>query len=76
MTRLPMLSSDEKLKEIRRLYFATTKKTIREDLAKALDLLKSMQSEEERARATVFMHGLNEMHREWSKGSKRRGSKN
>ena len=76
MTQLKMLSADDKLAEIRRLYFDATKQSINADLAKALDLLKSMASEEERERATVFMHGLNEMHREWSKGSKRRGSKN
>src|SRR4029078_10941244 len=59
--KLPMLSSDDKLAEIRRLYFKTTRQTIQEDLARALDLLKSMHSEEERERATVYMEGLREM---------------
>jgi hypothetical protein len=83
MTNLKMLTTDDKLAEIRRLYFSATKKTIDQDLAKALDLLKSMNSEEERERATVFMEGLNEMRRDWkgkgpggSGGSKdSRGSK-
>jgi hypothetical protein len=65
--KLPMLSTDEKLAEIRRLYFSTTRQTIDRDLSKALDLLKSMQTEEERERATVYMHGLNEMRAEWVK---------
>ena len=74
MTQLKMLSTDEKLAEIRRLYFNTTRQTIQEDLAKALDLLKSMNSEEERERATVFMEGLAEMRSDWArqnKGSRR-----
>jgi hypothetical protein len=65
MTPLKMLSTDDKLTEIRRLYFTTTRKTIQDDLAKALDLLKSMPSEEERERATVYMEGLNQMRRDW-----------
>src|SRR6266566_7632800 len=73
MTRLKMLSSDDKLAEIRRLYFSTTKQTIQDDLAKALDLLKSMNSEEERERATVYMEGLAQMYKDWrrNKGPKR-----
>jgi hypothetical protein len=67
---LRMLSTDEKLAEIRRLYFETTKETIRQDLEKALDLLKSMASEEERERATVFMEGLAEMRKDWAKRDK------
>jgi hypothetical protein len=66
-----MLSATDKHAEIRRLYFTTTKQTIHEDLAKALDLLKSMASEEERERATVYMEGLAQMRRDWS-GKKKR----
>ena len=51
MTQLKMLTADDKLAEIRRLYFSTTKQTIQADLTKALDLLKSMTTEEERERA-------------------------
>ena len=64
--KLPMLTADEKLAEIRRLYFAATRQSIQQDLEKALDLLKSMGSEEERERATVYMEGLNEMRRDWA----------
>jgi len=67
-----MLTADDKLAEIRRLYFKTTKQTIPEDLAKALDLLKSMSSEEERERATVYMEGLAEMYKNWVRKKKRR----
>jgi hypothetical protein len=72
MTPIRMLTADDKLAEIRRLYFKTTKQTIPEDLAKALDLLKSMSSEEERERATVYMEGLAEMYKNWVRKKKRR----
>ena len=67
MTQLKMLSADDKLAEIRRLYFNTSKATIENDLTKALDLLKSMETEDERERATVFMEGLSEMRRDWER---------
>jgi hypothetical protein len=71
--KLRMLSSDDKLAEIRRLYFSTTRERIDADLAKALDLLKSMNSEEERERATVYMEGLAQMRSEWA--GKRKGKR-
>jgi len=70
--KLKMLSTDDKIAEIRRLYFSTTKKTIQEDLTKALDLLKSMHTEEERERATVYMEGLAQMRSDWARSTKRR----
>jgi len=70
--KLRMLSTDDKLAEIRRLYFAATRETIDADLAKALDLLKSMNSEEERERATVYMEGLAQMRSEWARRRKTR----
>ena len=54
------------LAEIRRIYFKTTKRTIQHDLAHAIELLKSLPSEEEREKATVYMEGLAEMRREWA----------
>ncbi len=72
--KLPMLSADDKLAEIRRLYFRTTRQTIQDDLAKALDLLKSMASEAERERATVYMEGMAQMRTDRSKG-KSKGQK-
>jgi hypothetical protein len=75
--KLPMLSADDKLAEIRRLYFRTTRQTIHDDLGRALDLLKSMHTEEERERATVYMEGLAQMRSDWSRGqrSKRKGKR-
>ena len=58
--------SDEKLDEIRRLYFGTTPKTIQRDLDRAIDILKSLKDEDERGKAAVFMEGLNEMRKEWN----------
>ena len=72
--KLRMLSTDDKLAEIRRLYFRTTRATIQDDLAKALDLLKSMPSEEDRERATVYMEGMAQMRKEWS-GKRKKGSR-
>jgi hypothetical protein len=77
--KLRMLSDDEKLGEIRRLYFTTTRETIHKDLESALDLLRSMSTEQERERATVFMDGLSQMRSEWAgrrnKSTGRRSSK-
>ena len=73
--KLPMLSADDKHAEIRRLYFKTTRQTIQQDLEKALDLLKSMTSEAERERATVYMEGLAQMRRDWAGNRKVRSKK-
>jgi hypothetical protein len=69
---LKMLTSDDKLGEIRRLYFSTTAKTIQQDLEKALDLLKSMDTEDEREKATVYMEGLAQMRKDWKQKKGRR----
>lgn len=55
----------EVLGEIRTIYFKTSKKTIDADLDHALELLRSLPDEETREKATVYMHGLSEMEREW-----------
>ena len=57
------------LGEIKRLYYDTTKATIQKDLARAIELLKTMPTEEERERAAVYMDGLAEMRREWASES-------
>lgn len=54
------------LSEIKRLYYQTTKATIKQDLARAVELLKGMPSEDERSRAAVYMDGLAQMRSEWS----------
>ena len=70
----PQRPTDEILAEIRSIYFTTTKSTILRDFDRAIDLLKSIPTAEERQRATVFMDGLAEMRREFSAGSSPRTS--
>ncbi len=74
MTQLKILSADDKLTEIRRLYFATSRQSIEGDLTRALDLLKSMATEDERERATVYMEGLAEMAKDWARVSAPKGA--
>jgi len=72
MKQLKMLSDDDKRAEIRRLYFQTSRQTIQRDLERALDLLKSMTSEDERERVTVYMEGLAQMRNDWARQDRRR----
>lgn len=51
--------------EIKKLYYAATKGTIDDDIDRAIDLLKTLPSEEERDRVAVFMEGLAQMRIEW-----------
>lgn len=69
--KLPMLSADEKVAEIKRIYYAATRQTIKADLARAVELLKSMTSEDERERAAVYMDGLSEMRSDWARTENR-----
>jgi hypothetical protein len=69
--KLVMLTPDDKLAEIKRLYYRTTRQTIKQDFEKALQLLKSMASEEERERAAVYMDGLSQMRSDWARKKKR-----
>jgi len=69
-----MLSADDKIAEIKRLYYRTTAKTIQADLARALDLLKSMNNEEERERAAVYMDGLAQMRQDWGRRGKKKAN--
>jgi len=61
------------LEEIKQLYYKTTAATIDRDFARAIDLLKAMQSDQERGRAHVYMEGLAEMRKDWSRGPRRTG---
>ena len=63
---------EDRLAEIRRLYFSTTPKTILRDFDRAVDLIKAMDSESERERATVYMQGLAEMRKEFGFGKKKK----
>jgi len=72
---IKMLSSEEKAAEIKRLYYQASRVTIKQDLVKAIDLLKSMASEEERERVAVYMDGLSEMRSDWAREGKKVRSK-
>ena len=73
----PARPVDEILADIRQLYFKTTKGTILRDFDRAIDLLKSIPSPEDRQRATVYMGGLAEMRKEFTSSgtSSRRGGR-
>ena len=60
------------LDEIRRIYFKTRRETIEHDFAHAIELLKALPDEASRSKAHVFMEGLAEMQRDWSKPAKKR----
>ena len=59
------------LAEIRSLYFKATKQSIDRDFDRAVDLLKSLPSVEDRQRATVYMEGLAEMRKDWKRRARR-----
>jgi hypothetical protein len=52
--------------EIKRLYYGATRTTIQSDLARAIELLKTLPNEEARERVAVYMDGLAQMRSEWS----------
>ncbi len=60
----------DRLEEIKRLYYKTTRATIDRDFDRAIDLLKELP-EAERPRATVYMEGLAEMRKEFKRGQSR-----
>jgi hypothetical protein len=60
-----MSGAEEKIAEIRRIYFKTTRATIVQDFDRAIDLLKSIESPKDRERATVYMQGLADMKKEF-----------
>ena len=61
------MTDGSKLAEIREIYFKTTRESIDHDLANAIELLKSLPSEDDREKATVYMQGLAEMQRNWAR---------
>ncbi len=60
----------DKLAEIKRLYLQTTAATVRRDLARAVEILKSMETDAERERAAVYMDGLSQMRSEWAQAKR------
>jgi hypothetical protein len=67
--------AERALADIREIYFKTTRQTIEHDLAHAIELLKSLPTEEDRERARVYMDGLSQMRSEWGGRKKRRSGK-
>jgi hypothetical protein len=57
--------------EIKRLYYAATKATIKDDLYRAIDLLKTLPTEEDREKVAVYMDGLAQMRAEWGASASR-----
>jgi len=58
--------------QIREIYFKTTKRTIEHDIAHAIELLKTLPTEEERDKAAVYMDGLSQMRSEWTGADKKK----
>jgi hypothetical protein len=63
------------LAEIRQIYFKTSRRTIDNDFAHAIELLKTLPDEESRAKAHVYMEGLAEMRKEWGGITKVKGQR-
>jgi hypothetical protein len=63
----PGATATDPLAELRQIYFKTSKKTIDNDFAHAIELLKSLPSEEAREKAHVYMTGLAELRKEWGR---------
>jgi hypothetical protein len=59
------MSAMDPVAEIKRLYYGTTRATVQRDLERAVALLKTLRTEEERERVSVFMDGLSQMRSEW-----------
>ena len=66
------MTAPTKLAQIRKIYFTTSRTTILKDFDRAIDILKSMDNEKERERATVYMQGLAEMRKEFGKSKQQK----
>ena len=64
--------SGDKVAAIRKMYFEATPKTIERDFERAIDILKTLQDDEARGKAAVYMEGLNELRKEWGRGPRGR----
>jgi hypothetical protein len=56
--------------QIKRLYYAATKATIQKDLEQAIDLLKTLPTEDDREKVAVYMDGLSQMRSEWKQATR------
>ena len=69
----PPPDAEAAIAEIRRIYFKTSRLTIEHDFAHAIELLKTLPTEEQRERATVYMEGIAQMRKDWAARSGRSG---
>lgn len=51
--------------EIKQIYYAATKATIENDIDRAIDLLKTLPTDDDREKVAVYMDGLAQMRTEW-----------
>ena len=51
--------------EIKRLYYKTTAATVEHDLQRAIELLKTLDSDAERTSVAGYMDGLSQLRSEW-----------
>jgi hypothetical protein len=70
------MTVDETLHRLKALYFEATAATIADAFDEAIDLLKTLPTEEDRERAAVYMEGLAEMKGEFGGGTPRRKTAN
>ena len=66
------MTVDETLARLKELYFRTTQSTIEDAFDEAIDLLKTLPSDDERERAAVYMEGLAEMKREFASSPRKK----
>jgi hypothetical protein len=69
------MTVDETLARLKELYFRTTPATIEDAFDEAIDLLKTLPSDDERERAAVYMEGLAEMKQEFARTQRSQGSR-
>jgi len=62
------MTVDETLARLKALYFDATPATIGAAFDEAIDLMKALPSDDDRARAAVYMEGLAEMRQEFAGG--------
>lgn len=61
------------LDQLRAVYFNATRESIADDFARAIDLFKQLEHDDEREKAAVFMEGIAEMRKEWGAATRSGG---
>ena len=61
--------------EIKQLYHDTSAETVESDLQRAIELLKKLNSEEDRIRVAVYMDGLSQLRSEWILAARRKAKR-